>query len=182
LKAGTSSRQSAGDHVLTPNLRRKLKKPLGRLFPAMDVRGEDFLALVASASMVVTVGDRVTDTVGAMGRTPDMQVVDGVERRMKRTPPEVPYAKLVKVKNPAGMLTAGAISGMRQAFVGKKPVRVLVEGEEDLMAMLAIAMAPVFATVLYGQPGVGVVVVKATAIAKARDRAILAEMGIKGIS
>ncbi len=163
-------------------MRSKLAAPLGRVFTGEETKGREFAGLVETAPMIVTVGDRVTDTVGAMGRTPDMQVVDGVERRMKRTPPEVPYAKLVKVKNPAGMLTAGAISGMRQAFVGKKPVRVLVEGEEDLMAMLAIAMAPVFATVLYGQPGVGVVVVKATAIAKARDRAILAEMGIKGIS
>jgi len=35
--------------------------------------------------------------------------------------------------------------------------------------------------VFYGQPGVGVVVVKANAIAKSRNRETLAKMGIKGI-
>jgi len=55
---------------------------------------------------------------------------------------------------------------------------VQVDGEEDLMAMLAIAMAPVFAMVFYGQPGVGVVAVRTDATAKARNRAILAKMGI----
>jgi GTP-dependent dephospho-CoA kinase len=151
------------------------------MFNGEETKGEEFSRLVASVPMAITVGDRVTDTLGGMGRTPDIQVVDGVERRMKRDPPKVPFARLIRVKNPAATLTAEAISGMKDAFTGRKPVRVLVEGEEDLMAMLAIAMAPVFAVVFYGQPGVGVVAVKADAVAKARNRAILAEMGVKGI-
>jgi hypothetical protein len=131
--------------------------------------------------MVIAVGDRVTETLGNIGRTPDVQVVDGVERRAAREFPNVPYARLIRVRNPAGTLTAAAITGMKKAFLGKKPVRVQVEGEEDLMAMLAIAMAPVSALVIYGQPGVGVVAVKTNAVAKARNRVILAEMGIVGI-
>jgi GTP-dependent dephospho-CoA kinase len=166
---------------LPEGMRSKLATPLGRVYTGSETKGEEFARLVASAPMAITVGDRVTDTLGGMGRTPDVQIVDGFERRMKREPPTVPFARLVRVKNPAGMLTAGAISGVRNALVGKKPVRVLVEGEEDLMAMLAIAMAPVFAIVFYGQPGVGVVAVRADAVAKARNRAVLAEMGIKGI-
>jgi len=35
--------------------------------------------------------------------------------------------------------------------------------------------------VYYGQPGVGVVAVKANAVSKSRNRAILAEMGIKDL-
>jgi uncharacterized protein (UPF0218 family) len=166
---------------LPEELRSRLAAPLGPVYSAEEAKGPDFERLVRSAAMAVTVGDRVTDTLGAMGRTPDVQVVDGVERRKVREVPSVGYARLIKVKNPAGTLTEDAISGMKQAFLGKKPVRVLVEGEEDLMAMLAIAMAPVSATVFYGQPGVGVVVVKATAFAKSRNRAILAKMGIKAI-
>ena len=131
--------------------------------------------------MVITVGDRVTETLGEVGRTPEVQVVDGIERRSRRELPRVPYARLVKIKNPAGRITTGAIEGMRRAMLGKKPVRVLVDGEEDLLAMLAIAMAPISATVLYGQPLVGVVAVKADAVAKARNRAVLAKMGIRGL-
>ena len=159
-------------------MRAELGTPLGRVFSGEETNGPEFQRLVKESPIIVTVGDRVTDTIGSMGRTPDVQVVDGVERRIKRKPPSVPYARLVKVKNPAGTLTAEAISGMKQAFVGKKPVRVQVDGEEDLMAMLAIAMAPVFAMVFYGQPGVGVVAVRTDATAKARNRAILAKMGI----
>ena len=166
---------------LPQELRTKLAAPLGTVFPSEEARGQEFERLVRSAPMTITVGDRVTDTLGSMGRTPDVQVVDGVERRVKRAAPTVPYARLLRVKNPAGTLTVEAIAGMKKAFLGKKPVRVQVEGEEDLMAMLAIAMAPVSAIVFYGQPGVGVVAVKANAIAKSRNRVILAQMGIKGI-
>ena len=166
---------------LPEDMRSQLASPLGHVFTGEETEGPDFQKLVTKSPMVVTVGDRVTDTLGGMGRTPDVQVVDGFERRAKREPPTVPYARLVKVKNPAGTLTLGAISGMKSAFVGKKPVRVLVDGEEDLMAMLAIAMAPAYAVVFYGQPGVGVVAVKADASAKARNRAILAKMGIQRV-
>ena len=162
-------------------LRPKLAEPLGALFTAKEVEGPEFGTLVREAAMVITVGDRVTDTLEEMNRNPDVQVVDGVERRVVREAPKAPYARLVKVKNPPGTLTDEAIAGMRKAFTGRKPVRVQVEGEEDLMAMLAIAMAPVSAIVFYGQPLVGIVAVKADAVAKSRNREILAEMGIKGI-
>jgi uncharacterized protein (UPF0218 family) len=168
-------------YTLPKQLRTRLASPLGAVYSGEEVGGADFERLVRSAPIIVTVGDRVTDTLGTMGRTPDVQVVDGFERRMLREVPAVPYARLIKVRNPAGTLTADAIDGMRKAFLGKKPVRVQVEGEEDLMAMLAIAMAPVSAFVFYGQPGVGVVAVKADAMAKSRNRAILAKMGIRGI-
>lgn len=166
---------------LPEGLRSRLAEPLGRVYTAEEVGGEEFRSLAASASMVITVGDRVTDTLESLGRTPDVQVVDGVERRSRRIPPKVPFARLVRVKNPAGTLTLGAIEGVRKALGGKKPARVMVEGEEDLMAMLAVAMAPVSAVVFYGQPGVGVVAVRANALSKSRNRALLAEMGIKGI-
>ena len=166
---------------LPEGLRHKLAEPMGRVYAAGEVEGEEFQKLVRSSPMVVTVGDRVTDTLQEVGRTPDVQVVDGVERRSRRRPPRVPYARLVRVKNPAGTLTLAAIEGMRKAFGGKKPVRVKVEGEEDLMAMLAMVMAPVSAVVFYGQPGVGVVAVRSNAFSKSRSRAVLAEMGIKSI-
>lgn len=166
---------------LPERLRAELAEPLGRVFTAGEVQGEDFMEIVRRAAMVVTVGDRVTETLDRVGRTPDVQVVDGVERRGRRGLPEVRYARLVKVKNPAGTLTLGAVGGMSRAFEGKKPVRVLVDGEEDLVAVLAIAMAPASAVVFYGQPKVGVVTVKVDGRSRSRSRAILAKMGMRGI-
>lgn len=168
-----------GIYPLPVELRKELAKPLGRVFEGEEVSGEEFAELVGAASMVITVGDRVTETLAGMGRTPDVQVVDGVERRAKRRPPEIAYSRLIRVENPAGVLTDSAIDGMLEAFSGEKPARVSVDGEEDLLAMLAIAMAPVSAVVFYGQPGVGVVAVKANGVTKSQNRAILARMGIK---
>ncbi|MDG6947413.1 MAG: DUF359 domain-containing protein [Nitrososphaerota archaeon] len=164
---------------LPENLRAKLSEPLGHVFGPQETAGEEFARLAKDASMVVTVGDKVTETLHHIGATPAVHVVDGVERRSKRELPDVPYARVVKVSNPAGTLTQDAIEGMRGAFAGKKPVRVLVDGEEDLIAMLAIAMAPVSATVFYGQPGAGVVAVKVDAVSKARNRRVLSAMGIE---
>ena len=164
---------------LPETLRSKLSEPLGHVFGPHETAGKEFIGLAQDASMVITVGDKVTETLYALGVTPAVHVVDGVERRSKRAPPEVPYVRLVNVSNPAGGLTQSAIDGMREAFAGGKPVRVLVDGEEDLMAMLAIAMAPVSAVVFYGQPGAGVVAVKVNGVSKSRNRAILSKMGIE---
>ncbi|MDG6952629.1 MAG: DUF359 domain-containing protein [Nitrososphaerota archaeon] len=169
----------AGPFRLPESLRSKLAEPLGRVFGPEEARGKELAKLAREASMVVTVGDRVTETLHALDATPAVHVVDGVERRSRREPPDVPYARLVKVSNPAGTLTQGAIDGMREAFAGSKPVRVLVDGEEDLMALLAVAMAPISAIVFYGQPGVGIVAVVVNGVSKARNRALLAEMGIE---
>lgn len=171
----------AGVYRLPQSLRPTLAKPLGRLFSVEEIGGPELMKLIMDAPMVITVGDRVTESIGALGRTPDIQVVDGRERRVKREPPDVPYARLIEVINPAGSLTKDAIRGVRTAFHGKKPARVVVEGEEDLMAIPTIALAPVTAIVFYGQPKVGMVAVRADARAKARNRKILAAMGIKGL-
>ena len=166
---------------LPQGLRSELARPLGKVFDAEQAKGSAFARLAKSASVVVTVGDRVTDTLELAGRTPDVHVIDGVERRSRRELPDVPYDRLVMVRNPPGVLTQEAIDGVREAFAGRSPVRVQVDGEEDLMAMLAIVMAPVGAVVFYGQPKVGVVAVKVDAASKARSRSILAKMGIERI-
>ena len=165
-------------YKLPERLRPRLAKPLGRFFSAEGAKRSTFRSLVNEAPMVITVGDRVTETVGGIGRTPDVQIVDSRENRKRRAPPEVPFARLVRVENPAGSLTQQAIEGVRSALNGKKPVRILVDGEEDLMAIPAIALAPVSALVFYGQPGQGVVVVKTDARSKSRNRTVLAAMGI----
>ena len=169
-------------YELPQGMRSRLAKPLGRLFTGEGTKNKHFAAAVSEAKMVITVGDKVTESVYALGRTPDIQVVDGFERRMKRLPPEVPYSRLIEVKNPAGFLTNEAIAGVRAAYRGKKPVRVLVEGEEDLVAIPIIALAPSTAVIFYGQPGIGIVAVKADAKVKARNRSIMAEMGIRNLA
>lgn len=165
-------------YKLPEALRAKLAKPMGRLFRASEVGGPEFSDAVIAAPMVVTVGDHVTETVGVLGRVPDVQVVDSKENRKERPPPDVAYSRKILVKNPPGTITEDAIGGIREAFRGRKPVRVAVDGEEDLLAIPVIALAPISALVIYGQPGEGIVTVRADAESKSRNRAVLAELGI----
>jgi len=177
LKAGPKPTPSAGDRLLTPSLRRKLKKPLGRLFPAVDVRGEEFLALVTGSPFVVTVGDRVTETLQeTTGRSPDVFVVDGMERRSAREVPRIAHASTVTAKNPAGRITKAALGAMKRAFAGEKPVMVLIEGEEDLLTIPAVIDAPLGAVVFYGQPLEGVVAIMVDEKSRASAREVLRKM------
>ncbi|QQG49329.1 MAG: DUF359 domain-containing protein [archaeon] len=168
-------------YKLPKSLRSSLAKPLGRLFEADELTGTAFKRAVEEPAMVITVGDRVTETVWGMGRAPDLQVVDSKENRVNREPPEVPFARQVNVKNPAGSLSQEAIEGVRDALGGKKPARLFVDGEEDLLAIPVIALAPVSAVVFYGQPGEGIVAVRADSLSKSRNRRILSEMGVSDL-
>lgn len=162
---------------LPEEMRPKLAKPLGRLFDADELKSQAFSKLIGEVSLVVSVGDRVTETIGGMGRVPEVQVVDSRENRKNREPPNVPHARTIRVRNPAGTITQEAIDGIRDALRGEKPARVLVEGEEDLLAIPAVVFAPVSSAVFYGQPGKGIVMVRVTSGSKARNRALLSAMG-----
>ncbi len=118
----------------------------------------------------------MTETLQALGRTPDVQLIDEVERRARRMPPEAPYVRLVRASNPAGTITAEAIGAVKNALEGEKPARVLINGEEDLLAIPAIEAAPIGSSLYYGQPGEGVVMVTIDERAKSSAKAIFASM------
>ena len=163
--------------TLTPYIRRRLKKPLGKLFLPEQVDSPTFRRILEAAPLVVTVGDRVTDTIQALGRTPDIQIVDAKEQRKQRKAPEAPFKKLIRVKNPAGVLTSQAIFATRRSFSEKtRPVRILVAGEEDLMAIPALVHAPDESVIFYGQPGVGVVLVAVDEKSRGRAKRTLEKM------
>jgi uncharacterized protein (UPF0218 family) len=65
----------------------------------------------------------------------------------------------VKVRNPAGTLT----DELMEALKLPTPLRIEVEGEEDLATLACGMLLPEGAVILYGQPGEGVVAVEVTA-------------------
>jgi GTP-dependent dephospho-CoA kinase len=166
------------EYRLPEELRPLLARPLGRLYPTSEIAKGTLTEALDPSKLVVTVGDRVTETIAAMGRVPDVQIVDCKENRIARDPPRVEHAVLIRVNNPAGGITQEALDGIKKAFRGKKPARVLVEGEEDLLAIPALVWAPAGASVIYGQPKEGIVVVRATTAAKRRNWKILSSMGV----
>lgn len=156
-------------------VRELLKWPLGSL-----VRGTDILPAIGAASPVVTVGDFCTLDLIARGRTPDVCVVDFKTKReedpeLRDAFARIP-AKVLRLTNPPGTVVREAWTIVSEAFKSHERVRIEVRGEEDLLALVCIALAPPTAAVLYGMPSQGVVVVRADDAAKRRVRDILNRM------
>ncbi len=167
------------EYRLPSSLRERLAKPIGKLYKDEETEGRAFRSELERATFVITVGDRVTERIAELGRVPEVHVVDGRERRVARRMPEVEYRRLIRVRNPPGTITNEALDGIAEAVKERDgPVRVLVEGEEDLLAIVAVAAAPIGSNVYYGQPLVGVVLVMVNKAAKRRNGEILKEMGV----
>jgi len=151
-------------YVLPEALQAELKRPLGRL-----VREPELFAVLKGEPFLVSVGDQVTFTLLSHGFEPRICIVDYVlERR--------PYVEamraaiagygktVVAVRNPPGTISDDLWTVLEGLFrhPERYPARVEVDGEEDLAALAAIALAPGGATIIYGLPNRGVVVVSAT--------------------
>ncbi len=160
---------------LPDSLREYLRWPMGSL-----VHGEAILPAIGRASPVVTVGDFCTLDLVARGRSPDVCLVDFKTKRQED--PELREALqrigsvVMRVTNPAGTITPDAWRVLSEAFKPKERVRIEVRGEEDLLALVCIALAPSSAAVLYGLPTQGVVVVRADDAAKSRVLDVLRRM------
>lgn len=158
---------------LPDDLRSAFKDPLGPI-------RTDAEALLADVSgPLVTVGDVVTYHVLGVDRTPDVAVVDGRTER-EAVDEEVAAAvsdpDAVHVTNPPATLTADLFAAVRAAVAAGEPGTVVVDGEEDLAVLPAVLAAPPGASVVYGQPGQGMVHVRVTDRTKERVRSLLERM------
>jgi uncharacterized protein (UPF0218 family) len=152
-------------------LRSEFKQPFGPIYTDTD-------ALLADANPpLVTVGDIVTYHLTTAGRTPDVALVDGrtkrtaVEDHIQETIQDDTFDRERKVVNPPATLSAGLLDALRVALAdaaeGTTTI-IVVDGEEDLAALPAIAIAPDGATIVYGQPDEGMV--RVTGEPDTRDR------------
>jgi len=117
---------------------------------------------LSNNSYIITVGDRTTEKMIDFGLIPSLQIIDGVEKREKRELPKLENATKLTVDNPAAEITAQSIDVIKQAFTLQSPVRIVVNGEEDLLVIPVCVHAPENSVVLYGQPNKGLVIVKVT--------------------
>lgn len=145
---------------LSPDQLKQFKKPFGILIPDSHINKDTISLVLKDAAMVIAVGDRTTERLEEFGIIPDIAVVDGQEKRFRRDFAGKYDADKVRCKNPAGSITKEAIEVLEKCIAAKKPVRVLVDGEEDLLALPLFIMAPDGSVVLYGQPNEGMVAVK----------------------
>jgi uncharacterized protein (UPF0218 family) len=113
-----------------------------------------------------------------LGIVPAVQVVDGREKRRSRPFPDGKVVHELHVRNPAGGLSEAAFRQLAEARAAPKPVRLVVEGEEDLLTLIVLASYPDRTLVLYGQPDKGVVIVPIHQTSRQRARRVLSAMGV----
>ena len=147
---------------LPDSLREQLKIPLGVLLPESQANKQNIQKFLSDDSYVITVGDRTTEKMIGFDLIPSLQITDGHEKRKKRVPPKIAHAVELKVDNPAAEITLTCIDVIKKAFEMKPPVRISVDGEEDLLVLPVCIHAPENSVVLYGQPNEGLVIVKIT--------------------
>lgn len=158
-------------------MRAQLRIPLGKL-----VNGERFRDEVKGLVDFVTVGDYCTSEALEASAEPKLAVIDmKVERRdddRMRRHLSSGDTMVVAVPNPPTEITPEVWLALDEAY--RRPGRsiIQVDGEEDLVTLPAIAMAPGRYRIAYGLPGEGVVLVEANDESKRRVESILERMEV----
>jgi uncharacterized protein (UPF0218 family) len=118
--------------------------------------------MLEGVKRIFTVGDATTERLVSFGITPDIAVVDGLERRSRRDRSIDYHAKEMLCTNPAGTISKEAVNVLQIALKTPPPITVKVKGEEDMLALPLFTLAPKGSAVLYGQPLEGIVLVYIT--------------------
>ena len=159
---------------LPDDLRDQLKNPLGNLVSDNDPNKENIIKKIPAESVIITVGDRTTENMLQLGLKPQIQIIDGLEKRSECAVPadDIINTKL-SCKNPPGEITEESIQVIQKAFSSEPPVRITVDGEEDLLVIPVCIHAPENSVVMYGQPNEGLVIVTITPEIRAKVQKIL---------
>ena len=165
--------------VLPDDLRDILKEPIGKL-----VNEKQLLKLLSDEKSIVSIGDQVTYTLLKNDIKPIFCVVDYKTRRGEFPQKFIQIIKaygnkIVRVKNPQGCISDELWGAIENAFENaneRVSTRIEVDGEEDLASLVAIFMAPLDVTIIYGLPNKGVLVVKPTSQNKEKVSDILNQM------
>lgn len=165
-------------YSITPELRAKLKEPFGTLirgsFDETSRKLREILEM-EKPPVLVAVGDTVSRNLHEHAMAPQLFITDNKSMR-KKIKPRIFAAKLLHVKNPPGTITEEAMAAIKSALESGESTQIIVDGEEDLLTLIAVLYAPKGSLVVYGQPLEGVVAVKVTDEKKAEAAEILKVM------
>lgn len=168
-------------YTITSELRIKLKEPFGSLIqgaPDETMAKMKDLVKKEKPPKIISVGDIVSRNLHKHNINPQLTIVDNISLREQRMPQEAAVKKTVYVNNPQGTITQEAIFAVKEALERNEHTHIVVEGEEDLLTLIAVLYAPENAFVVYGQPYSGIVVVKVTSEKKAQAQEFLNAMKV----
>ena len=159
---------------LPDDLRHELKAPFG------DVYTDAVALLEAADEPIVAVGDIVTFHLLEAGHVPAVAIVDARTER-SAVASEVQEAiggfdREVAVTNPPATVTRALLDALLDALDSGATTLIDVDGEEDLAALPAILAVRDAGSVVYGQPGEGMVLVDPTERTSARVRTLVEKL------
>jgi uncharacterized protein (UPF0218 family) len=166
-------------YAITPELRIKLKKPLGTLIRGSYTETvKKLLDMIKEEKpqTIISVGDTVSKNIAENHVLPQLAIVDNRVMRRSIQPIPTTAEKTIHVKNPPGTITEEATTAIQGALKSSCHVKIIVDGEEDLLTLVAVLYAPQNSFVVYGQPYEGIVIVKVTPEKKAEVSEILKAM------
>ena len=162
---------------LSDDLRDQLKNPLGNLVNDNDPNKENIIKKISAESVLITVGDRTTENMLQLGLKPQIQIIDGLEKRNQCiVPTDDTINTKLSCRNPPGEITEESMQIIKKAFSSEPPVRIIVDGEEDLLVIPVCILAPENSVVMYGQPNEGLVIIQITPEIRAKVQKILDAM------
>ena len=175
-----TGKQLPSDTIVIPSdIRELLHKPFGTLF--YDDIPQEY---VQNPATLVTVGDVTTKRIHDMGIQQKLSVIDfSVERKKTFTSiDELGFTGeelSITLDNPAGHLqskTWQTLADVLKKISAKQNCIVEVAGEEDLLVIPLVILLPIGFTILYGQPGEGVVAVEVTHQLQEQIRTLVAQL------
>lgn len=154
------------EYIITPELRVQLKEPFGSLIQGTI---EETMTKLErriekeKPTMIISVGDIVSKNLHLYKLHPQLTVIDNISLRNQKTVPSEPHGEeSVSIKNPQGTITEESTVAIQKALAKGVHTHIVVDGEEDLLTLIAVLYAPENSFVIYGQPHSGIVVVKIT--------------------
>ncbi len=177
-----SDRPLAIRHTLPDHLRHHLAAVWGDLHDTTSLK-----AALAGSEPVIAIGDVVTRTCIEEGIPLRLAAIDGHTHRGSKDPGHVEdpakvlarhFDRVVRVVNPPATVTQEAWDAVAQAAAdaGLGSTLLLVDGEEDLLALPAFRLAPPGTKILYGMPSRGAVLVRTDDALRQRVQHLLDQM------
>jgi pantetheine-phosphate adenylyltransferase len=143
-----------GKLLMPEGLRPELQQPMGALLSKAQI---PYSVLHNRDNVLITVGDVTTQTVFSFGVQPSLVIIDlHVERKpyQSLTAYKFPKKYVIKhIQSGPGFIATRAVKAIQQWRKNvKKRTILVIEGEEDLLAIPAIIHAPSRSIVYYGSP------------------------------
>lgn len=150
---------------LPESLKTTLRQPIGEVCTTDN----DLQSVVQDAPLIITVGDIVTLLLQKLSSIPQLNIIDLKTRRenlQESQKNRLLATTYVPLLNPAGEINTHIATMLpkyiKQILRTQVSQTILVKGEEDLLTLPAILLAPLNSLVIYGQHDLGAIVVRVT--------------------